>query len=320
MNSLVSQRHIETAPLSQTGFKFTSYEVNTAYLATNEPGKPPEDTLPQTHVLGTNLIFAVADGVTRSKNEHGVFPNPSPARTAADRALDAAVHTLLSAMSQDGPSKNLLHHSFDMANEAVRQVNIGLDLTPNTVNFLDNDYATTALTIGIITRKGDENTLYWGHIADSCLLVSASSIPVRRITSVQTAAKDELQAERKTDPYFNREEWRYYYRREVRNHKEAKALVNGLMRYIGFGALTGEENALDFVETGVLRLPRGANVLLTTDGAVMIGYSRTEEIINQSIPNKALPIIFEENRQKCLLEGKATDDMSGVSIIDTNRS
>ena len=232
---------------------------------------PPEDSLFQDVV--DKKIFVVADGITRDPSGINDFkpyysnpemlelwldayPNPSPARAAADCFINSFNNHLQSLLDNPWPidiTQESLKNAFIFGNKKIQELNH--TLVPH-IDYLYNDYAGCVAAGGVI----EENILIWGAITDCGLIVYSSN------------GKIKFQSEDWMLPFVNfletqNNSWhlpegREFVRRDCRNNPEL--IVDG--KCVSYGALTGEESACSFVHTGEVKLQDGDLIIFYTDG------------------------------------------------------
>lgn len=245
--------------------------------------KPQEDSFKH-----TDNLFVVADGITRdpinSKDFSTLtfetffdnYPNPSPARTAADNFVDS----VLSSFSGD------LKEVYYLSNSSIKELNEARNPIPD---FLENDYwACVAATAYI-----NENKLYWSVIGDCRVKVFDKDNKVK-FESPNSVEIFEKYFFSKDNPRFANFDWkkpedRILIRKEFRNNP--KQIVNN--KCVSYGAITGERDALDFMHFGELELDSGDLVLVYSDGF--------EKIVNDF---KLIDLTKEELEKLFIEKGK----------------
>lgn len=210
--------------------------------------KPNEDAfalrLPQD---GETAVFAIADGVTRSRFPDGSYPLPSGAATAARLVAE----TLADTLGAPGGRQDVAA-AFATANRAVDLANRrnGVwDRLDFGVHDLWGAVATAVVVRGSVAQ--------WGHIGDSTLLhlPRAGGILVRTPDQVVAATRSvEQLPPAEVAAAGGRER---YARRLLRNHPEVPN---------SYGVLTGEAAAEDYVVTGEFAVLPGDKLVLCTDG------------------------------------------------------
>ena len=226
---------------------------------------PIED---QYYASSTEAI--VADGITRDpigvddlskypiKEMLMRYPRPSGAELAAKEACDSFSKTT-----------GTLYDRLVLANDAIKSLN---DKYIKECNYLDNDYyGTVAACIRI-----DGNNLEYAYICDCGVIIYDSEGNIK--------FKTEDDKEICSDPYINMigipwhlSEARVKVRSEYRNNPNN--IVDG--KCVSYGALTGEETAVNFIKAGSVELQDGDTVILYTDGFSY--YLTDKEFINSII-------------------------------------
>ena len=212
----------------------------------------------------------VADGITRdpigmsdfskfTKKEFlERYPRPSGAELAAKEVCSTFSKTTGSLVDR------LIE-----ANRSVKRLN---ENSINECDYLENDYyGTVASCISI-----EDNILNYAYICDCGIIVYDKDGNVK----YKTPDDKELYS----DPYINKigipwnlPEARRIVRSEYRNN--LNNIIDG--KCVSYGALTGEENAIDFIRTGRLELADGDIIIVYSDG---FSYYLTEnEFINNII-------------------------------------
>ena len=202
-----------------------------------------------------DLLGVVADGITRDpigvsdlskltlEEMLKLYPRPSGAEIVAQTVVD----------SFKDFNNNLLEQ-FIKANEAVKQLN---DKYIANCDYLQNDYYGTVSSAAYI----DNNILHYAYICDCGVIVYDKEGNVK--------FKTEDDKESISDPYINNigigwhlPEARVIVRRDYRNN--LGNIKDGLC--ISYGALTGEESAINFIRTGSLEVDESDTIVVYTDG------------------------------------------------------
>ncbi|MCL4545781.1 MAG: protein phosphatase 2C domain-containing protein [Chloroflexi bacterium] len=208
------------------------------------PDKPNEDAF-AIHLDGRRCVLVVADGVTRSPRADGSYPQPSGAQLAS-----RVVAQTLAAHLADVEEAPDFRQAFQVANIAVDQLNRTHRVWER-LDYEEYDLFGAVATAAVIQGRD----LFWGHIGDTCLLIHDERTPVQQLTPDQVrAAMDRL--DRLQSDELNGENRLYYSRARLRNHPQIQA---------SYGVLTGEDNALTYVDHGRRTLTSGATVLLCSD-------------------------------------------------------
>lgn len=230
----------------------------------------------------------VADGITRdpvgisdfskfTKEEmlkH--YPNPSGAELAAKKVCESFAK-----------SNGLLKERLVIANDDVKMLN--KEYIKN-CDYLENDYYGTVASC--VSIKGD--ILCYAYICDCGVIVYDKNGNIK--------FKTEDDKELYSDPYINKIGTPWYLpeaRRIVRSkyRNNINNIVDG--KCVSYGALTGEESAIDFIRTGQLELTDGDIIIVYSDGFTY--YLNDKEFINNII--KFDKDVFEE-----YIETKSKED------------
>jgi len=228
------------------------------FLQDNTKNKPNEDSLFASREGG---LFAVADGVTRFVPQGKEYPNPSPASTVSEIFCLEAATQLTTARSE-----KMIREVFGNANELICRFNEGNGITKETTDYLENDFAGCVGVLGALTG----NTLYYGYIGDCGLLVCDSST----LAPIFITGNDLDMLEDFRDalhmfiaPRESKEARMLYWNQFLRNRPEE--------RYLTFGSLTGQEEALAYVKTGSVTLSPKDVAVFFSDGVMPYLFSRS---------------------------------------------
>ncbi len=256
-----------------------------------EPDKPNEDAWLFNSRSG---IVAVADGVTRSRLPDGQYP-----AEYATFASTSFVYTILEKLNTC-----ILHTTKSIkaaiaaANKAIQSCNETQDITKKTVNYSHRDYlATTGEALWT-----DGKTAILSYIGD----VVGIFIPANGAPKLLT--RDQLHAchqytyghfEGLISPTLTPQEAKSkrltYQRKEVRN-KTSACDPDG--NRIGFGTLTGEYAALDFVESVELPVSAGDMFILASDALRVVATNNDNE--EETIASYAL--VLKKTKTKAFEE------------------
>ncbi|MCL4541373.1 MAG: protein phosphatase 2C domain-containing protein [Chloroflexi bacterium] len=198
-------------------------------------------------------ILVIADGVTRSRRADGRYPVPSGGLLAARVVAQTLIAALVNA-----EHLRALYQAFRQANDAVAQLNHSHNVWPH-LDYEEHDLYGAVATAAVIHDK----RLIWAHIGDTALLkirgghlhqltrdqVQKSMKFLKQLTPAERAGKSVA----------------YHSRAQLRNHPELP---------VSYGVLTGEDMALDYVETGEDGLIAGDVCLLCSDAVTCL---RSEE-------------------------------------------
>jgi hypothetical protein len=199
-----------------------------------------------------NSVFAVADGVTRDVDpKTREYPRPSPAKIAADIFCSEFVYSL--NHDPENKSKKDIRKAFEFANKSIDGWNKSCMPNPN---YLDRDFA-GCVAAGAIIRG---NVLNFSYICDCGVAIVNSN------GQITTRTKDEGPA------VLDRVIWATdIMQGEKWENASARKKIRSLFRNkplcpYGFGVLTGESNAINYVRTLKVNLARGDTIFLYTDG------------------------------------------------------
>ncbi|MBI4068503.1 protein phosphatase 2C domain-containing protein [Candidatus Kaiserbacteria bacterium] len=206
-------------------------------------------------VSDTCHIYVVADGVTLIQYilDRKPYPHPSPAgdvaRIFCEMALAAAEERYASFEPND------INEVFRIGNDAVGAYNTAHGRTKTTVDYWDMDlYAATA-ALAVIK----DGMLYWGSICDSYVaqLDNAGSIQFQSpaCSALKQAGAPAFVGDRKND-----KEWKRYGWRTKRNGLNEKG------ERVGYGVITGEPEALQYLCSGERPIATDDTVIVFTDG------------------------------------------------------
>lgn len=248
----------------------------------NTKGRSNEDYVLQGYrnpSIGVHqLVFAVADGVSRSKLPDGTYPMQveefvevglcsgrhtmgyyvpaSGAHLAAQTFCTSAVQKLWRTDKKFSYPKDL-HAAFATANSAIKRLND--EHISSKLDYLVNDYFGTCAVIAVIRNS----TLFYAYIGDCGLAVFGNDDRPRLIShnSVRT-----LEEYREGLDFSDESERIRFWRADLRNKPTGA-------QYLTYGVLTGEETAEAYVQYGHLLLQKGDMVLLYSDGAYPLALS-----------------------------------------------
>lgn len=270
---------------------------------------PPEDSSNIFHGKFGQKILAVADGITRDPNGISDFknpeamellldgyPNPSPARAAADYFVDSFVEHLQYLLTNSWPlhvTEEDVKNAFVTGNQKIQKLNE--DLFPD-VDYLCKDYAGCVAAGGVI----EDNTLTWAAITDCGLIVYSNNGEIK------------FQSEDWMLPFVNYlktrdnpwhlPEGRQFVRRDCRN--KPNLIIDG--KCVSYGALTGEESAHTFIHTGRVQLEEGDLVIFHTDGLTPIlarpdffenTYKLSDSLMDQSLTPYLLQLAIKDSEK-----------------------
>lgn len=200
-------------------------------------------------------IFVVADGVTliqfllQNKN----YPNPSPAGKVAQLFCEKFVE-IAEARYPEFTEQDILD-AFRQANVRVKEYNTSCGRTKETIDYWDTDFY--AATAAFAVAK--ENVVYWGSIGDSYIAHFDDTGKMRFKSPDINAKATEKSIPFMGDPRDMREKTMHAWhtRRNVINHAG---------KLVGYGVVTGEDNANRYLNFGQLTIQTSDFVTVLTDG------------------------------------------------------
>lgn len=247
---------------------------------------PVED---QFYANGVEAI--VADGITRdpigisdfsdysSKEFLEKYPRPSGAFLAAKEICDTFSKV---------PTGSLMN-KLVKCNESVKRLN---DKYISKCDYLENDYYGAVLSC----IKIENNTLSYAYICDCGIIV------YDKLGNIKFQTEDDK--ELYSDPYINKigipwnlPEARVIVRRDYRNN--LKNIIDG--KCVSYGAITGEESAINFIKSGQFKLSIGDRVIVYSDG--LTNFLHDNDFISEILH-------FEKDKFEKYIEDKSKTDSS----------
>jgi len=230
-------------------------------------------------------IFATADGITWKGRGGENFPFPSPPKECADIFTRIFVEEGEKIYKKIDPQnyEELIRSIFNKANEEIRKFNENR-LRGQEINYWDVDFAHISAS-GIFING---NYLYYGVIGECGVRVYRKGEKIFETKPINWAHKDEssigyqifqeelkkLEEEIQKLQSFggfsvrDRERLgRKYFRNKVlRKEENGKEII---IPY-GYGVLSGEEDALYFLDIGIIPLELGDLIVVYSDGFVPV--------------------------------------------------
>ena len=219
-------------------------------------------------ILNEGNIFAIADGITRDpigvldftgKSELELlenYPKPSPAKISANTFTQSFVDAL-----KDKTDLNIdnVESAFIAGNRKIQELNAEKNPNPD---YLVNDFWACVAT-GVVLN---EHSLFWGAIGDCGVKVYDENFKLKFSTpnSVEVFEKYFFGPE---NPHLKDFKWanpedRVLIRKEFRNNPKQTFKDE----CVGFGSLTGETVALDFLYFGNVYISDKDTVVIYSDG------------------------------------------------------
>ncbi len=218
-------------------------------------------------------IFAAADGITRDPRGMPVishrnhlkmiefflkYPRPSPAKYAADAFCRVFQEVVLDFYDKNN---NAVLEGFREANKEIKKLNEEHNPHPD---YLENDFW-ACVAVGAVREKG---VLSYGFIADCGIAVFDGSGLTFRTPNEGPNSKGSIDDDvlRKYQTTFAFPEGRKIIRSLYRNNPQEP---------LAYGALTGEEAALQYVRTGQVEVePLRDTAVVYTDGLEEVVFSQ----------------------------------------------
>lgn len=227
------------------------------FLQDNTKNKPNEDFL---LVSRPSQVFAVADGSTRSVEQGGEYPVPSPASIASRIFCLSAELSILSSAKKSldqGSSFNEadIMPAFREANSEIAALNERLGIIPK-LDYFENDLAGCVAVLGVLDTVSGPPLLRFGYIGDCGLLVFDRDLNPVFLSDNNDVGVLELFRENMI--FAEKKDKMIFWREKLRNRPNAP--------YLTYGSLTGEEEALAYVKTGSVSLEPGLIGVLFSDG------------------------------------------------------
>ncbi len=236
------------------------------FLQDNTKNKPNEDAI---GISESKEAFAVADGVTRSVQVGKPYPNPSPAGAAASffchkvlrKALWNPKATSLPLLYEPRVlnSEGDIFSAFREANLAMAELNRQFGLSEN-LDYFENDLAGCVAVLGALSG----NTLHYGYIGDCGLLVFDKDLNPVFLSDNNELGVLELFRD---GMWFPGKKEKYVFMRKNFRNRPGE-------RFMTYGVLTGEEEALSYVKTGSISIEREDTTVLFSDGILPFIFDR----------------------------------------------
>ncbi|MBI4155362.1 hypothetical protein HY498_04745 [Candidatus Woesearchaeota archaeon] len=274
-------------------------------------------------------IIIVADGVTRDPRRMSVIPSldkknyknffefyshwlkffwkypgsrlkfwsneKSPAFIAAKASCESFIYAV-----KKGSIKTV-EYAISHVNETLKYLNV------NNSDYLESDFFGSVLAGAALRLEEGQNVLSWGFIADCGVVVFDEKSEMIFRTPNETK---QTGAYLKTIENFDwtKPEWRRFVRKSLRNKD-----VEG-----GYGVLTGEKSALDFVRFGEIELKPGYRFFLFSDGLEHIIFSDGAE--HNKVSGSFIDVVNNENLHSlkglCERRVRTEGTLVGCSIED----
>lgn len=255
-----------------------------------------------------NNIFCVADGVTRDLKEGEVVPYPKTKQEAeyiANNYPNPSGAYMSSKICADNFLKYMQQYKEEEINkeailEAIRKANKDIwEINKDrNIDYLEQDLYCSEAVGGIIL----DNYLYCFSIGD-CYIKCYNS----KYEEIFVTENDHLLMENFEDEFLKSGEYNWFdqrYRILIRAALRNNSIITHNNKKVGYGALTGEESAIDFVKTYKINLDNVKYICAYSDGCMPYfeGNKAEETIKNPDIIAKEgserTVIIYEKNIEK----------------------
>lgn len=202
--------------------------------------KPNEDFF----VVSYNeKIAAVADGATRSYIQ-GKYPECS-ALIAATTFCKWVVYQFMLGKS--------FNEAFEYANNEIAEQNRIFGITPQTCDYLNNDYFSCSGVAGMFSKENPHLFTY-GSIGDCRVLIYDKGCSPVHVSEDPLGTLEKF----RDNAGFDDTSRHLFWRKMLRN--------NPHQRHMTYGALTGEPEAMSYLKMGRIYLQDGDTIVLCTDG------------------------------------------------------
>jgi len=220
-------------------------------------GHPQEDFL---FLSKKYPIFVVADGVTLNIKEGEEYPRKSGAFKAAKIFCETVITE--AEKRYENFKKSDLPEIFEAGNRAVRDYNISCDRSENTINYYDIDLFSATASFVLIK----DSKVFWFSLCDSYMAVYGKSGKQKFVSPDGWL-------------YFpkNWEEGANTKEKIVIRHRDYRNAIDRGGRPSGYGVVSGQERARNYLNRGALDVGEGDLVFLYTDG--FENYFETKEFI-----------------------------------------
>jgi hypothetical protein len=230
------------------------FHVSKAILKNNRNYiKPNEDFL--VCDIAKN-IFLVLDGVSRDK-ENGVYPVPSPSSIVSKCFADSFFDYFISYGTED--ILDSLKRSISYANSKIRDL--------NTQNNILWDFLPGVVGIILIIKN---DVAFFAYLGDCIGRISNG-----KICNVFTESQTRLIQIHKAK----------YSASEIRNE-----ICNNIYHPHSYGVYTGQEEALNFVRYGNIKIKSGISIIISSDG------------LNYYLDNQPISDVFSKNAEQIIQE------------------
>lgn len=200
-------------------------------------------------------IFVVADGVTLIQYilDKKNYPNPSPAGDVARIFCEEFIRH--AEDKYESFKESDLKDTFKMANDVVGKYNKDHGRTKETVDYWNNDFYAITASFAIIK----DSVVYWGSICDSYVMYFDSGGNLK-FSSPKCNDLRQVESPKFIGDTTDKVAKIKYTWSTIRNG------INDKGERIGYGVVTGEPEALDYLSSGSFPIQTGDTLVLLTDG------------------------------------------------------
>lgn len=240
---------------------------------------PEEDD----YVVEGNM-FCVADGVTRDLIGGEIKPYPKtkeeakyiaehyPNPSGAFEASQIIAHQFVANMDGKIPSEDTVKAAIQTANQAVWEINKN-----RKIDYVGEDLYCCEAVGGVIT----EEYLYAFGIGDCYIQVFDENQ-----NELYSTENDHLWMEKFEEEYLKKGKYDWFDPRSrllIRGALRNNFLVTYQGRRVGYGALTGEDRAMDFVKVDKVPLKNAKYIVAYSDGCMP--YFETKQEVKKTLEN-----------------------------------
>ena len=229
-------------------------------------------------------MFCVADGVTRDLIGGEIKPYPKtkeeakyiaehyPNPSGAFEASQIIAHQFVANMDGKIPSEDTVKAAIQTANQAVWEINKN-----RKIDYVGEDLYCCEAVGGVIT----EEYLYAFGIGDCYIQVFDENQ-----NELYSTENDHLWMEKFEEEYLKKGKYDWFDPRSrllIRGALRNNFLVTYQGRRVGYGALTGEDRAMDFVKVDKVPLKNAKYIVAYSDGCMP--YFETKQEVKKTLEN-----------------------------------
>jgi len=220
-----------------------------------EPDKPNEDAWVSRQSQDNLDVMVVADGITRTRLSDGSYPEANGAI-----ASESFVKSVVKNLRTQGLTAESVREAVSEANKTIAEENKKAGLTRHTVDYQSRDYLGTTGCILGLQVDGKKHKAVFAYLGDVIAIYLPESGAPKLLTRDQLHGCHQFSYNHFSKA--QKAERLLWQRKEARNRRHAQDPHGNL---VGFGAFTGEPEALDFLEVVELEVQPGDRFILSTD-------------------------------------------------------